>query len=360
MPFNRQTYFDIISGKRTDFFAKIGRGILSVMEIPYATVISCRNLLYDNGLRKIQKLPIPVISVGNLTMGGTGKTPFVAWLAKKIWDSGKFPAIVSRGYHADSTGWNDEAKELQLLLPHVPQAFAKKRFTAAVSLIEQHKNNSDFREIDLVILDDGFQHRKIFRNLEILLIDATNPFGYNRAIPRGFLRESVFSLKRADVVILTRAGLVDIAEQNRIREQVLQINPNAFWGEIDQKPKNLLFCSGETKDFSDIKEEKILGFCGIGNPDSFRKTLESCGCWIQKFVTFPDHHHYSDNDVQHILNLSQVVDSQYAVCTLKDFVKVKERIAENTNICALTIETESFPLGEKNSLWDFLYDKIKF
>ncbi|MDR1494264.1 MAG: tetraacyldisaccharide 4'-kinase [Planctomycetaceae bacterium] len=360
MPFDRQTYFDVVSGKRTDFSAKIGRGILSAMEIPYAAAMEIRNLLYDNGLRKIQKLPIPVVSVGNLTMGGTGKTPFVARLAKKFLESGKFPAIVSRGYRADSTGWNDEAKELKLLLPNVPQAFAKQRFTAAAALLDQYKNSRDFREIDLVILDDGFQYRKIFRNLEILLIDATNPFGYNRIIPRGFLRESIFSLKRADAVILTRAGLADVVKRNNIREQIFQINPRVFWGEIDQNPKKLLFCSGEKKDFSEIKEKKILGFCGIGNPDGFRKTLESCNCRIQKFITFPDHYHYADKDIQYILNLSQVVAAKYIVCTLKDFVKVKDRITDIPNLVALIIETENFPAMEEHSLWDFLYKRIKF
>jgi len=147
MTFNYQAYFDIISGKRTDLFAQLCRVGLSVLEIPYTIVIAIRNFMYDNDLRKINKLGVPVVSVGNLTVGGTGKTPFVAWLAQKYLDEGKFPAIISRGYHADETGWNDEARELRLLLPDVPQAFSKKRFAAAQQILSQYTGENGTKKI---------------------------------------------------------------------------------------------------------------------------------------------------------------------------------------------------------------------
>jgi len=345
MIFNREAYFDIISGKRTDLFARACRVGLSLLEMPYSLVIKIRNFMFDKGLRKIHKLDVPVISVGNLTVGGTGKTPFVAWLAQKFLDEGKLPAIVSRGYHADETGWNDEAKELKLLLPDVPQAFSKNRFMAAQRLLAEYNhnksNNNNDKNIDVIILDDGFQHRKLYRDKNILIVDATNPFGYDRLMPRGLLRESISGIRRTDVVVLSRSDRVDDIKKDKLREIVKKYSPNAFWQEITHTPRFLLFSSGKKEEIQTISGQSAVAFCGLGNPGVFFQTVEDCGCRILDRLTYPDHYIYTKNDLRKIVSLSQAVDAQYIICSLKDFVKIQNELEDDSEICAIVIDMKA-------------------
>ena len=348
MTFNRQTYFDIISGKRTDLFARVCRVGLSILEMPYSFAMQIRNFLFDKGLRKIHKLDVPVISVGNLTVGGTGKTPFVAWLAQKFLDEGKLPAIVSRGYHADETGWNDEAKELKLLLPDVPQAFSKKRFMAAQKLLSEHNRDPNNRKIDVIILDDGFQHRKLFRNHNILLVDATNPFGYARITPRGLLREPISGLRRADIVVLSRANAVDAAKKDEICCKIKQVS-QIDAAEATFFPRFLFFQSGEKKEIDVLAGAEVLAFCGLGNTGAFFRTVTECSCRIKAALTFPDHYHYTSYDIEGILAAASRENVRYIVCSLKDMVKIgfsKEKIPY---LCAIVIKADV-----PESVWDKL------
>jgi tetraacyldisaccharide 4'-kinase len=343
MKFNHQTYFDIISGRRTDIFARLARIFLTILEFPYSFVVQIRNLMYDKKLRRIRKLDVPVVSVGNLTVGGTGKTPFVAWLAQKYLDEGKFPAIISRGYHADETGWNDEAKELKILLPDVPQAFSKDRFTAARQLLAKHTGENGISKIDVVILDDGYQHRKLFRGKNILLVNATNPFGYLRITPRGLLREPISEMKRADMVVLSRADAVDVAEKNRLRDFVRHFAPDATWAEMQQIPERLLFLSGKVQNIEAITGKSVLAFCGLGNPDAFFRTVSDCGAVIKKTLVFPDHHRYTSTDQAKIFELSRQNGVDIVVCSLKDFVKIKNWCEPELDLCAIIVSTKITP-----------------
>ena len=341
MIFNREAYFDIISGKRTDLFARACRVGLSLLEMPYSLVIQIRNFMFDKGLRKIHKLDVPVISVGNLTVGGTGKTPFVAWLAQKFLDEGKFPAIVSRGYHADKTGWNDEAKELKLLLPDVPQAFSKNRFMAAKKLIAEYNHDKSKKNIDVIILDDGFQHRKLYRDKNILMIDATNPFGYDRLIPRGLLREMISGIGRADMALLSRADHIDRRKKDELRGIVKKYSPNAFWQEITHTPRFLLLPSGKKEEIQAISGKSAVAFCGLGNPGVFFQTIEDCGCHVLGRLTYPDHYTYTKDDVRKIVSLSQAVDAQFIICSLKDFVKIRNELVDDDEIRAIIISVNA-------------------
>ena len=337
MKFERQAYFDMISGKRRDAFARLARVVLSVLELPYGLVVRIRNFMYDKGLRKVRKLDVPVVSVGNLTVGGTGKTPFVAWLAQKYLDEGKFPAIISRGYHADETGWNDEAKELKMLLPDVPQAFSKDRFAAAQQLLAQHTGENGTSKIDLIILDDGYQHRKLFREKNILIVDATNPFGYFRVVPRGLLREPMTEMRRADTVVLSRADAVDDAKKNSLRDIVYHFAPGATWSEMRQLPKSLIFLSGKLKNIETLVGVQVLAFCGLGNPDAFFRTVRDCGAVIKKTLVFPDHHRYTNADQTKILDVARKIGVDFMICSLKDFVKVKSWGETEIELCAIII-----------------------
>ena len=337
MKFDHKNFFDIISGKRTDVFARLVRIFLAMLALPYGLMMRIRNFMYDKKLLKINKLGVMVVSVGNLTVGGTGKTPFVAWLAQKYLDEGKFPAIISRGYHADETGWNDEAKELKMLLPNVPQAFSKKRFTAAQQLLAKHTSGSGTSKIDVIILDDGYQHRKLFREKNILLIDTTNPFGYLKMLPRGLLREPISEMKRADLVVLSRVDAVDDAEKSRLCGIVSHYAPRATWCEMRQIAKNLLFLSGKRQNIDVIAGTKVLAFCGLGNPDAFFRTVNDCGATIQKTLVFPDHHCYTRGDQKRIYDLARQLSVDVVVCSLKDFVKVNGWPATDMDLCAIII-----------------------
>ena len=337
MSFDRQTYFDIISGKRTDFFARLCRVGLSLLEIPYSMVVRIRNFMFDKGLRKIHKLDVPVISVGNLTVGGTGKTPFVAWLAQKFLDEGKLPAIVSRGYHADETGWNDEAKELKLLLPDVPQTFSKNRFAASQKLLAEYNFEGSRRKIDVIILDDGFQHRKLYRNSDVLLVDATNPFGYHQMSPRGLLREPVSGAKRADVIVLTRADAVGQAEKNKACRILQQLTEKKI-AETSVSPRFLLFADQKKADIETLAGANVLAFCGLGNPGVFFRTVAECGCNVKTCLTFSDHHFYTRDDIKKIYDFVTEGEIDYFICSLKDMVKLQTLEFSAAKLCAIVIK----------------------
>ena len=206
--FDRQQLLKIIAGQRNDLVARLVRGVMSALTPVYRSVIAIRNRRFDQDQgQRIRTAEIPVISVGNLTTGGTGKTPMVIFVAQYLRSLGKRVAIVSRGYqgsqHAD-TGRNDEALEMEIRLPDVPHLQDPDRIRMIETATEELMS-------EVAVLDDGFQHRQAHRDLDIVLIDATEPFGFGRLLPRGLLREPIGSLARADVVVITRCQLSDQA-----------------------------------------------------------------------------------------------------------------------------------------------------
>ncbi len=196
----RPTEFrDLVSGRRKGLAATFTRGVLRVAEMPYALAVSARNRRYDRGAHLTHRAGVPVISVGNLTLGGTGKTPMVKWLAQRLQNSGVRVAIVSRGYGAANGAPNDEAMELAAALPNVPHIQSRDRVAAAARAIQGFHSQ-------VLLLDDGFQHRRLARDLDIVLLDALEPFGFEHVFPRGTLREPLAGLRRADFVCLSRAA----------------------------------------------------------------------------------------------------------------------------------------------------------
>ncbi len=178
--------------------ARIGLGGIAGL---YRIGVGARNLAFDRGWKASHRAEVPVVSVGNLTLGGTGKTPMVEWVARWYRARGVRVAILSRGY-GDSSGMNDEGRVLEENLPDVPHLQAPDRVDLASRAVEE-------LESELLVLDDGFQHRRLARDLDIVLLDALDPFGLGRIFPRGLLREPIGSLRRAGVVVLSRADLVD-------------------------------------------------------------------------------------------------------------------------------------------------------
>ncbi|MFM7073908.1 MAG: tetraacyldisaccharide 4'-kinase, partial [Planctomycetota bacterium] len=169
------------------FIAVLLRGVFGLAERPYAWAVAARNRSYDSGRSPINRVDVPVVSVGNLSVGGTGKTPLVAWLAQWFLERGVRVVLVSRGYGAAAGETNDEARELAIRLPNVPHLQNRYRHAAAQRAIEQH-------DAQLILLDDAFQHRRLHRDLDIVLLDGLDPFGGERLLPRGLLREPLENL----------------------------------------------------------------------------------------------------------------------------------------------------------------------
>ena len=224
-------------------------------------------------------------------------------------------AIVSRGYRASVDDLNDEALELQLALPDTPHLQDRDRVGASQAVIEQHQPH-------LIILDDGFQHRRLARDLDIVLIDATEPFGYEHVFPRGTLREPLTGLARADVVVLSRADMLNELSRRRVRERIARLAPEAAWCEVVHEPAGLMNCHGETQPLPPWTAVRIAAFCGIGNPAGFRHTLATLGCEPVAWREFPDHHRYTPGDIKSLASWAAGTDM--ALCTRKDLVKLRD------------------------------------
>ncbi len=291
-------------------------------------------MAFDRGIKKSTRVDVPVISVGNLTAGGTGKTPTVAWLAKWFREREFRVAILSRGYAAGPDGRNDEAKELELILPDVPHLQSPDRVAIAKVAIEE-------LEMQVLVLDDGFQHRRIQRDLEIVLLDAREPFGFGHLLPRGLLREPPRSLKRADVVIATRADQVDAQTLANIRSKVQRYNPKAAWLESRHRPKHLRNSEGETRDVGWLQGKRVFVACGIGSPDAFLHTVESLGAMIGDRAIFPDHHMFQVGDIQEIAHKASGVEGCDAIlCTGKDLAKIDVPQLESIPVWSIDVEFE--------------------
>lgn len=327
-----QEYRRIVSGQRRDGLAVCLRPLLSLASIPYGWAVKYRNRRFDCGLAEQHQVAAPVICVGNLTVGGTGKTPMVAYLCQWFRRQGIRVAIVSRGYRAEEGKQNDEARELGERLPDVPHIQNPDRVAAATVAIDE-------LDMQVIVLDDGFQHRRLVRDFDFVLIDALAPFGYNRLLPRGLLREPIQSLQRAHVIALTRANLVTAEQRETVKTQVAAVAPQAKWLELAHVPTQL--AAGEiSESLQQLMGSRVVAFCGLGNPAGFRRTVEDCGAEIVEFLEFPDHHEFTRDDVDAIRNSIRQHRPDLVVCTHKDMVKIELDQLEGTPLRALVVEQQ--------------------
>jgi tetraacyldisaccharide 4'-kinase len=280
----------------------------------------------------IHRAPLPVVSIGNITLGGTGKTPMVEWVARWFREKHFRVAILSRGY-GQQEGLNDEGRVLEENLPDVPHLQDRDRVVLARIAVEE-------LESQVVVLDDGFQHRRLGRDLDIVLLDALDPFGLGRMFPRGLLREPIGSLRRAGVVVLSRADLIDEAERKAIRVQAERMAGPLQWVEARHAPRDLVDASGSVEPLSNLSRRRIGAFCGIGNPDGFRRTLEALGANVAGFRAYPDHHPYSAADVADLVDWLRTLGADLALTTQKDLVKLRTGMLGSVPLRALRIGLE--------------------
>jgi tetraacyldisaccharide 4'-kinase len=322
---------NLASGKRRGLSAALLRSTFAVAEVGYRFGINWRNRRFDDGKSEICGVDVPVISVGNITTGGTGKTPMVQWLARWFRERNVRVTLISRGYGAEAGSRNDEALELEQKLPDVPHLQNPDRVAAAQTAIEEF-------DAQLILLDDAFQHRRIHRDLDIVLIDALEPFGYGRLLPRGLLREPLAGLRRADILVLSRSDAVDDNRRALIQKEARRYTEDACWVEAAHRPAGLQASNGESAGLEALRDGRVAAFCGIGNPQGFRHSLRECGCDVVGFREFPDHHAYERADIESLGQWASDVGATTLVCTQKDLVKVQSVSLGDVPLWALVIE----------------------
>ena len=302
------------------------------------------------------RLPVPVISLGNITVGGTGKTPTVLALAKAWKDLGGRPGILSRGYGTESRpragsesgsrqSVNDEFQMLQEKLPDVPHFQHKDRFHVGKLLLTKHP------EVDLLLLDDGFQHRRLYRDLNILLCDAQDPFGGGYCLPLGRLREPIDAVSEADHILLTRTERCSPEWLDQVTGYFRQLHPQI---PVDLCQTRVLgFRPLDGGDPVPAEVDSCLAFSALGDPDGFLNSLQSTGIRVLKEVRYQDHRHFSERDLDQLLSLADQNGCQALVCTAKDSAKVAELgLPEPLRRRILVLEIEhDFPVEAILSRW---------
>ncbi len=308
--------------------AMLARGCLRLLEWPYTAAVRVRNWRYDTGRAAISKVGVPVVSVGNITLGGTGKTPAVEWLVRWFAERGLRVALVSRGYGAAAGEANDESLELAQKLPGVPHVLDADRVRGARRAIAEF-------DCQLIVLDDAFQHRRIHRDLDIVLIDALEPLGFGHVFPRGTLREPLAGWQRAQVAILTRSDLVDASQRAEIRSHFARYAPAATWVEATYPPRALASADCQERNTAELTGRRVAAFCGIGNPAAFRHSLVQCGYHVVAMRELPDHFSYPAGEVAALAKWVDSLEVSSAICTSKDLVKIGSRWPGNTPLRAL-------------------------
>jgi tetraacyldisaccharide 4'-kinase len=286
--------------------------LLWPLTLPYGAVSRARARAYQTGMWKQRHLDGIVISVGNLTTGGTGKTPMVLWIAERLHSEGKRVGILTRGYRGEPTSKGSEAgstsDEVRLLRTRLGNAVefgvGADRFAHGQELLR--------RGVNWFVLDDGFQHQQLARDVDIVMIDATNPFGGGHLLPAGRLREPKTALSRADVVVIIRSNHSPAVEAAIRRETQAPI----FYAAAELKSVFAPFHPDLTE--HDAREKKLFAFCGIGNPTAFIADLRDWGFQIVGHKFFPDHHRYSSGDVRGIEAAARAAGAGGVICTEKD------------------------------------------
>lgn len=310
-----RAWLALVRGERRGPIALLLRAVLRLASWPYGLGTRFRNGLFDRGWKSIHRATTPVVSVGNLTLGGTGKTPCVEYVASFYRDLGVQVAILSRGYGSEA-GRNDEAMVLEENLPDVPHLQGRDRVELATTATEE-------LEAELLVLDDGFQHRRLHRDLDVVLIDVTRPPTRDYLFPRGTLRESARSLRRAGAIVLTRCDQVPAAELEAIRAWLSQRFPGKPVATTEHGPTELLG-GEEPEPASSLNGRSVAAFCGIGNPTAFRRTIEGLGARVVNFRSFPDHHAYSRADVDELNRWAETLPPDVLIATTqKDWVKLR-------------------------------------
>jgi tetraacyldisaccharide 4'-kinase len=304
----------------------------------YRPLVILRNLLFDLGVRPRQRLPVPVWSVGNLTAGGTGKTPLTRHLARWALAHGLRPVIISRGYRAAPDGTNDESRTVS----ECPVICNADRVAGGRAAIEAGAT--------CLILDDGFQHRRLHRDLDLVLIDATRPWGADcgaggATLPLGYLREGRAALRRASAIVLTRSAQVPPKRLAALREGLAgHALPLLEVIDTEARLRPLVGEADPGEAPTVLATRPVILVSGLGNPLGFERSAQSFGWQVRESLRFPDHHHYDVSDVA-LIRVAQQRHQAQVVMTGKDAVKLAALVlpAEAASWRVLEVTSEIRP-----------------
>ncbi len=348
--------------------------LLSMASKGYGGAVKLRRTFYKNAVFKSKKLSRPVISIGNITTGGTGKTPMTIYIADVVRALGYNVAIVSRGYQgkAETTGGivsdgktllmtpeiaGDEPYMMAARLKDVPVIVGKNRFKAGRLAIGEFAS-------DIIILDDGFQHLKLERDLDLVLLDCRKPLGNGHLLPRGMMREPASAIGCADAIVLTRADMVNDKEMTSLlqrfrfqerKKPVFRAFHKPIVYKIIGEKKHIKKASRQSPDC--IKGRTVLAFSGLADNHNFRRTLENLECDVAGHFEFSDHHSYSDSDLKNIFTAAKQGMSECLVTTEKDYVRIAHKIEWPKDLYVIGIEIEFGADAERFN--NFIKDRLQ-
>jgi len=326
--------------------------ILSFLSIMYGNIVRLRHALYSWGFVKTKQLPCTVVSIGNITVGGTGKTPMTIYVARLLEQLGYNVAVISRGYKGkaensggvisegdtflmdvDDTG--DEPIMMAVQLKNIPVLVGKRRFEMGMLAIQKFDSN-------IILLDDAFQHLKLKRDIDIVLLDSERPLGNTYMLPRGVLRERVSGLMRGDAFIMTRYDQKTDSSLNYqtvfsdfiIKEKisdgpVFKSFHTPYCFKVDKNslfPIEKITQTSLSNDFTFLKHRKVLVFSGIAGNHHFRRTVDDTSCIISEFMGFPDHYRYSNTDLENIVSKAKTLKVEYIITTEKDYMRIYQSL----------------------------------
>ena len=340
----KRWFYEIITGVRVGFIPSMILALLMPLSLLYGLACVIRRWLYEAGLLRGKRLPLPIVCIGNIVAGGAGKTSLTIYLAGLLASRGIRPVIICSGYGgrskstlivsdgeritADVETAGDEAYMLaeRMLRGRVPVIAGRDRFEAGMIAFSRFKP-------DLLLLDDGFQHLKLSRDLDLVVVDGARPFGTGRLLPAGTLREPPSALRRADLIILMGSG--PLGEIRRLSGGKPICRSNRI-------PSHLRWIGGKDRiDLKELQGKKILAVCSIGNPLSFEKILSDLGCQVH-LLDFPDHHLYSRKDLRVIEEMEREFD--LIVTTAKDEPKLLRLGFKGGLVLEIDLEVDPQPL----------------
>jgi tetraacyldisaccharide 4'-kinase len=339
----------VMNGSDVSTRAKLMRAAAACVEPFYSGIMRLRNVLYDARILPARYLGKPAISVGNITTGGTGKTPVVRWLGERLSAAGHQSVVLMRGYKSTPQGGSDEEKVLAAA--GLEAVADPNRVRGAATALRR------FPQAAVFVLDDAMQHRRARRNFELVLINAAEPFGFGRIFPRGLLREPLAGLKRADAVLLTHADEVTPGEMDAITFTIRQSHERVPIFHCDHVV-TVLRSGSESIPIEQLSGKKYFAFCGIGSPASFFWRLGHWGGISAGNEAFDDHHDYSEAEIARLGGTAKSAGAEMMITTTKDWVKI-ERFAATAPIPIFQAELSlRFWQGDEEALLSSVMTKL--
>ena len=325
----QQTIIDIMSGRRRGLSSGALRVVLSVLSVPYAAAMCLRRCAYRRGLLDSRRAAVPVICVGNMTTGGTGKTPMTAWIVRRLKEAGRTPAILTRGYRA-TCGRSDEAELLR-------------RATGVAVVVNPDRVAGAKQAVgggaDVLVMDDGFQHRRLRRDLDIVLIDARNPFGFGWCPPRGLLREPRSALRDAGAIVITHSDQAAGEDLAELRKRLAGRHGDASIHLAVHRPARIIDQHGRELPVEKLAGRKAFAFCGIASPEGFFSLLERLGVRLAGRLALEDHVAYTPEVIDAVRTAAETAEAPLWLTTQKDYVKLTDKTFSAT-VWQLAVEID--------------------